>query len=302
VLPLPLAMTRTPIATSFEFDTLLVDEFGQPQERRRSTCEGLREPLGTGIDLDLVTLPAGEFAMGSPAAEEGRHASQMPQHCVTLSSFSIGRFPVTQAQWRIIAAQPPIKQSLPLQPSCFTGDQRPVEQVSWYDALEFCARLSQLTGRLYRLPSEAEWEYACRAGTTTPFCFGPTITTDLANYSGIDWDYQGRICSKGSYGKGPTGTDRRETTDVGYFQVANAFGLYDMHGLVREWCEDLWHSSYAGAPSDGTAWLMGGDSEQRVLRGGSWNGSPKVCRSAFRSKLDPDSTLYDVGFRVVLAS
>ena len=153
--------------------------------------------------------------------------------------------------------------------------------------MAFCEKLSELTGRTYRLPSEAEWEYACRAETTTPFHFGPTITTDLANYDG---NY--------TYGNGPKGTYRQQTTDVGSFPP-NAFGLYDMHGNVWERCQDVWHENYEGAPTDGSAWLEGGDQSWRVLRGGSWFGSPDVCRSANRFRFPRDDILGNVGFRVV---
>jgi formylglycine-generating enzyme required for sulfatase activity len=138
--------------------------------------------------------------------------------------------------------------------------------------VEFCARLSNYTKRPYRLPSEAEWEYACRAGTTTPFHFGETITTDLANYDGNK-----------TYGKGTKGVFRKETTEVGSFQVANEFGLYDMHGNVWEWCEDDWHDNYENAPTDGSAWVSDkSNNNKKVLRGGSWYGNPGDCRSARR--------------------
>ncbi|MGC8715225.1 MAG: formylglycine-generating enzyme family protein, partial [Leptodesmis sp.] len=170
----------------------------------------------------------------------------------------------------------------PLDPdlSSFKGENRPVEKVCWYGAIEFCDRLSQYTGRPYRLPSEAEWEYACRAGTTTPFHFGETITTDLANYCGEDRKEYGW---SGSYGRGPKGIYRQETTTVGSFGVANAFGLFDMHGNVWEWCLDHWHENYKGAPTDGSAWVKGGNSDLRLLRGGSWDdniGFRVVCAAA----------------------
>jgi formylglycine-generating enzyme required for sulfatase activity len=285
----------------FQFATLTVDPEGHPQARQQQSVAGYLEALDSdaAIRLELVAIPAGVFLMGAPDTEAGWHSSQSPQHAVTISPFWMGRYPVTQQQWRAVAALPKVKQPLVAQPSCFAGDHRPVEQVAWEEAIEFCDRLTQHTGRSYRLPSEAEWEYACRANTATPFHFGETITTDLANYSGVDWEYQGRICSKGAYGKGPSGIDRRETTEVGSFGVANAFGLYDMHGQVREWCQDCWHGNYNGAPTDGSAWINDGNCDQRMVRGGSWNSSPKICRSAFRGKLDPASNLYDVGFRVV---
>lgn len=282
-----------------EFDVVTVDELGHIQERTRQSAKCCLVDLGNGTELELVAIPGGTYVRGAPQTEEGWQPNQAPQQEITIAPFWLSRTPITQAQWSAIAALPAINRKLSLNPSCFSGNQCPVEQVSWHDAVEFCARLSVLTNQTYRLPSEAEWEYACRAGTQTPFHFGATITTDLANYSGVNWEYDGRLCSKGFYGKGPTGSDRRETTDVRSFGVANAFGLYDMHGLVREWCLDHWHANYENAPADGSAWLVDGDETQRVLRGGSWNGGPRTCRSAFRSRSSADSNLYDIGFRVV---
>lgn len=282
-----------------EYEVVTVDPQGQPQAQVSKTGPVWTELLKDGIELELVDIPGGTFIMGAPQTEEGWQPNQSPQHEVAIAPFWMSRTPITQVQWSTIAALPVIKRRLSPNPSCFSGANRPVEQVSWQDAIEFCARLSAFTGQTYRLPSEAEWEYACRAGTQTPFHFGETITTELANYSGVNWEYDGRLCSKGFYGQGPTGSDRRETTDVGSFGVANDFGLYDMHGLVKEWCADPWHETYEGAPTDGSVWLMQGDPVQRVLRGGSWNGGPRVCRSAFRSRADQDSNLYDIGFRVV---
>jgi formylglycine-generating enzyme required for sulfatase activity len=283
----------------FEYKVVTVDATGRECDRYRSSACYRVEDLGRGIVLEMVAIPGGTFCIGSPQTEEGWHSSQSPQHLATVKPFFIGKYPVTQAQWQIVATLPKVKQDLDFNPANFLGEDRPVEQVSWYDAMEFCARLSQQTGYNYRLPSEAQWEYACRAHTLTPFHFGETITTDLANYSGIDWEYMGKICSKGSYGAGPKGCDRRETTSVGSFGVANGFGLYDLHGNVREWCADSWHDNYEGVPTDGTAWLTGGDSHKRVLRGGSWNVSPKKCRSAYRIKFAPNASLYDIGFRIV---
>ena len=150
---------------------------------------------------------------------------------------------------------------------------------------------------MFRLPSEAEWEYACRAGTTTPFHFGPTITTDLANYRGTDWDYGGQIYS-GSYGPGPKGVYREQTTPVGLFPP-NAFGLYDMHGNVWEWCADHYHNSYEGAPTDNAPWLSSDERSNRLLRGGAWNSPPQSCLSSYRSNYSPDSRNDRIGFRVV---
>ena len=199
-----------------------------------------------------------------------------------------------------MAALPKSERDLEADPANFKGDNRPVEQVSWDDAIEFCQRLSKHTGRKYRLPSEAEWEYACRAGTTTPFHFGSTITTDLANYAGVDGENKGKTYP-GSYGQGPKGEYRKQTTEVGRFS-ANAFGLYDMHGNVWEWCLDHWHNTYDGAPTDGSAWLSSGESNLRLLRGGSWLNGPWYCRSAGRGRLARDYQLYVIGFRLVCAS
>lgn len=197
---------------------------------------------------------------------------------MTVPEFSLGKFAVTQAQYAAITGK---------NPSHFKGDQRPVERGAWQDAVAFCKALTDRTGKRYRLPSEAEWEYACRAHTSTPFAFGPTLTPDLANYDG---NY--------SYGQGPEGTYRQQTTEVGQF-LPNGLGLYDLHGNVWEWCADGWHYTYDGAPSDGTAWTAGGEQNGRVIRGGAWNVDPRLCRSASRLRLTPDLRNYDIGFRVV---
>ncbi|MEO0348848.1 MAG: formylglycine-generating enzyme family protein [Cyanobacteria bacterium P01_A01_bin.15] len=256
------------------------------------------EELGKDISLEMVAIPSGSFVMGSPWDELKRISTEDPQHQVTVAGFLMGRYPVTQAQWRGVAAMPQVDRELKADPSDFEGADRPVEQVSWEEAVEFCARLSDHTGRLYRLPSEAEWEYACRAGTTTPFHFGETITTDLANYRGTDNKEYGW---SGSYGAGPKGEYREETTPIDHFDIANAFGLCDMHGNVWEWCQDIWHDNYRGAPTDGSAWMTDGDDSRRILRGGSWFYYPVDCRSACRTYYQPGSRFNLIGFRVVSA-
>jgi len=245
------------------------------------------EDLGNGVTLDMVAIPGGTFLMGSPEREPLRRGGESPQHTVTIQPFFMGKFTVTQAQWRIIADFPKVNIDLEPEPSEFKGVNLPVEKVSWHDAVEFCARLSKQTGREYRLPSEAEWEYACRAGTITPFHFGETITTDLANYDG---NY--------IYGSGSKGQYRGQTTDVGSFP-ANAFGLHDMHGNVWEWCEDTWHGKYNKAPIDGSAWVSNND-DLRLWRGGSWHNYPELCRSAVRFSYGSGGRpSYFIGFRVV---
>ena len=288
---------------SFEFTVATLERQGsrrqQQRQRQEQTTEWeiLRqqqrayrfiEPLPGDILLEMVAIPAGTFLMGSPEDEPERNGDrESPQHEVTVESFFMGRYPVTQAQWRVVAAMPEVTRKLDRDPSRFKGDNRPVEKVSWDDAVEFCARLSAHTGREYRLPSEAEWEYACRAGTTTPFHFGETISSELANYVGTT-----------TYADGPRGEHRREMTPVDHFDGANAFGLTDMHGNVFEWCQDHWHSNYDGAPTDGSAWQEGEDLSTRVRRGGSWNVYPRVCRSACRYYYFPGDRNSYYGFRV----
>jgi formylglycine-generating enzyme required for sulfatase activity len=258
--------------------------------------------LGNDITLEMVAIPGGTFTMGSPAGEGYNY--EKPQHQVTVPPFFMGKYPITQAQWQAIASRADlkVKQDLESNPAYFKdrpdSDRRPVEQVSWYDAIEFCARLSKLTVREYRLPSEAEWEYACRAGTTTAFHFGETITTDLANYRGTDLEIEKKVYP-GNYGRGPKGIYREETTPVGYFKVANDFGLYDMHGNVWEWCADDWHDNYDGAPTNGSVWIENGNDNRSPLRGGSWFNDPGRCRSAYRGYPDRRDDGKAYGFRVV---
>jgi len=284
----PLSEKVTALQT-FEFDVVTVNGRGQIINRSRNSAQFLSEDLGNGISLEMVAIPGGRFLMGS-ADSENQNSKESPQHSVTVKPFYMGKFTITQAQWKQVAALPQVKTFLKSDPSSFKGDNLPVEQVSWDDAVEFCARLSQKTGKDYRLPSEAEWEYACRAGTTTPFHFGKTITPALANYNANYHD-----------GDAPKGSNRQTTTSVGYFQVANTFGLYDMHGNVWEWCADLWHENYYGAPTDGSVWEFWGDTSYRLLRGGSWRNYSGSCRSAYGSSNSSDHRYDNVGFRVVCA-
>ena len=267
-------------------------------DRQNVEVLAAKERLSDDVVLRLVRIPEGDFVMGSPEEERDRSDLEGPQHPVHLQEFWMGKYPVTQAEWRIVAGFSKIDRDLDLEPSHFKGDRLPVEEVSWDDAVEFCDRLSVYTKRKYRLPTEAEWEYACRAGTITPFHFGETITTELANYRGKDDESLGW---SGSYGDGPKGKYREKTTPVDDFQIANMYGLCDMHGNVWEWCQDYFHDNYDGAPSDGSAWTEGENSSLRVIRGGSWLNYPGVCRSACRSYYTPVIQLSYLGFRVVLA-
>jgi formylglycine-generating enzyme required for sulfatase activity/uncharacterized caspase-like protein len=284
-------------------------------QNQAKQIEQFREDLGNGILLEMIKIPAGKFWMGQTEAEkkdllemiikilasklwmgetkverkelipqekyQELYANELPRHQVNLQSFFLGKYPVTQAQYQQIMGD---------NPSRFKDFQdsvnRPVEKITWKMAKKFCQKLSEKTGKNYGLPSEAQWEYACRAGTETPFAFGETITTDYVNYNG---NY--------SYGDAQTGEYRQQTTPVNQF-FPNAFGLYDMHGNVWEWCEDGWHGNYENAPTDGSSWNDNhSQSGIRVLRGGSWYNNPGDCRSAYRDF--SGYRLGDHGFRVV---
>ncbi len=271
---------------------------------------GQRSPsarAATGAFLPMLHIPPGRFLMGSPANEPGRYHDEGPQHEVQLKEFFLSQTPITQAQWRAVAQWQRREyedgelwpEALDADPVAklddaerFSGEQRPVVNVSWHDAMAFCQRLRLRTGKNYTLPSEAQWEYACRAGTTTPFHLGDTISTKLANYDGSD-----------AYGDGAEGDFREQTTDIDSF-FANPWGLYDMHGNVLEWCADQWHENYKGAPDDGRAWLdeeakeNDEENKARLLRGGSWLYFPRNCRSAYRFNALPDNRNDNIGFRV----
>ncbi len=252
---------------------------------------------------EMVVVPAGSFMMGLPADEEGRRDNEGPQRRVTIAEpFAVGRFEVKRGEFgRFVAAT-----GRDMSGGCvvWTGselknqfsrswrnsglaqsDDHPVVCVNWQDAKAYVAWLSRETGAEYRLLSEAEREYAARAGTRTPFHFGASISTDQANYDG---SY--------TYGSGVVGTYRRRTVPAGSFP-ANRFGLHDVHGNVSEWVEDCWNYSYVGASEDGSAWTTG-DCRRRIQRGGSWAGDPGSLRSAVRRGVGPVVRYFDSGFRV----
>ncbi|MGB3292505.1 MAG: SUMF1/EgtB/PvdO family nonheme iron enzyme [Phormidesmis sp.] len=273
--------------TPFVFEVVTVNEKGETISQGIKRYHVFQESIGDVL-LGLVPIPGGTFQMGSPDGQG--EDNEKPQHPVTVPAFLMGRYEVTQAQWKAVSALPKVERDLVADPSRFKGVSRPVEKVSWDDAIEFCRRLSRYADREYRLPSEAEWEYACRAETTTPFHFGGTLTAVLANYN-----------ATATYSNGPKGKYREQTTEVGNFP-ANGFGLYDMHGNVWEWCLDHWHNNYGGAPTDGSVWLSSDKTATRLLRGGSWFNNPDYCRSAIRdgnARVDWDD---DIGFRVVCAA
>ncbi len=271
---------ESPTLPTFSFEYATIDAKLNIQ-KHPGTASYYRETLN-GVALDLVQIRGGSFDMGSNERD-----SEKPIHRVTVPDFFMGIYPVTQAQWRAVAKLKQQQRKLDPDPSHFKGDDRPVEQVSWDEAVEFCDRLTAHTGNLYRLPSEAEWEYACRAGTTTPFHFGATIDAAIANYNG-----------NSTYAKGKKGEYRQHTTPVGSFP-GNAWGLFDCHGNVREWCADSWHDNYQGAPNDGSAWTTGGNSGYKIRRGGSWLYDPVVCRSAYRYGYSRVLRFHSCGLRVV---
>lgn len=266
------------------FTTLTLDDQGKTISRQNHHNHCFIEEIGNGVQLEMMFVPPGIFWMGSTETEPHHTSFEDPRHQVVVSDFWMGRYPITQAQYLAITG---------VNPSSFkdpTPSNLPVENITWLEAKHFCDQLSQITGRHYRLPSEAEWEYACRAGTTTPFHFGATITPDVANYNG-----------KSIYNAGPQGQYLKKTVPVGSFTYGvNAFGLFDLHGNVAEWCEDVWQSNYQGTPVDGRAWTASGNSEVRVIRGGSWHQGSWHCRSAARGSKIFNQRSSTIGFRVVL--
>jgi formylglycine-generating enzyme required for sulfatase activity len=260
-----------------EFTTVTLNERGEIQARSIHRARQFVEHLGSGLDLEMITLSGGLFRMGT-LGKQG-YDDERPLHQVTVAPFLMSKALITQAQWRLIVGTPH---------SRFTGGRLPIERVSWHDAVRFCERLSKRTKHTYRLPSEAQWEYACRAGTSTPFHFGETLTTEVANYNG-EFVYRAEV--KGVY--------RHATTPVDQFPP-NAFGLHDMHGNLWEWCADAWHDSYDGAPTNDRVWQADGKETYRVARGGCWHDIPDVCRSAARLRVEATDAEEFIGFRVVL--
>lgn len=265
------SVPRTPpvMAENFTFKTVNYVSKGRKKwetERmeREKSGKMYREQISGDVWLELVEIAGGEFTMGSFANELDSQTDtnrERPRHKVKVPGFWIGKYEVTQAQWRAVAQLPQVKIKLGPDPSKFKGDDNlPVDTISWYEAIEFCARLEKKTGRSYRLLTEAEWEYAARAGTATPFAFGETITPEIVNYDG----------NNPYYFNAPRGESRGKTIPVGSLGWPNAFGLFDMHGNLWEWCRDQYHPNYDGAPKDGSAWESSEPSfkivEQSIVR------------------------------------
>jgi formylglycine-generating enzyme required for sulfatase activity len=264
---------------TFDFDVITVDTEGEENSRRTSFACFFPEDLGNGVVLEMVYIPGGTFMMGSPTTIERRGDCENPQHQVTVPAFYAGKYPITYPQWQALMRN---------YSSDVKRDKHPVVNISWRAAVKFCRQLSQKTGKQYRLLSEAEWEYACCAGTTTPFHFGETIIPELVNYDG-----------NSPYTNTAKGLYRQQATDVGSFPP-NEFGLYDMHGNVWEWCSDRWHENYICAPTDGSSWKTG-TNNYRVVRGGSWSSDPVSCRSVARRWYPAHKSSPFIGFRVALS-
>ncbi|MBD2108707.1 SUMF1/EgtB/PvdO family nonheme iron enzyme [Nodosilinea sp. FACHB-13] len=270
----------------FEFEYVFLNSYGEKVLEKKSKSFCLTENIGSSMYLDMVVIPSGRFLMG--AFEEKSFQDELPVREVEIEGFLFAKYPITKGQWKTIANLPKVERELKRLPLRKGGMWHPVTQVSWGDANEFCRRLSKYTGKLYRLPSKAEWEYACRAGSLTPYHFGQAITSNIANYDG---NYPCNLDLKGIFRENPT--------DVRNFRYANAFGLFDMHGNVWEWCQDSWHDNYNNAPYNGNPWQEDGDTGSRVLRGGSWVNEAIKCRSACRQRGDAEHKSTNTGFRVV---
>jgi eukaryotic-like serine/threonine-protein kinase len=257
-----------------------------PRAQRPALTENLN-----GVSLEMMLLPGGTFLMGSPETEAGRERAEGPRHAVSVPGFYIGMYEVTQAQWRAVMGE---------NQSYFKGDDLPVENVSWLEAQEFCRRLSRMTGRAYRLPTEAEWEYACRAGGEAHAGEPDAVAWYGRNSGREPLDVEALWQAEGGYLQ-RLKDNGNQTRPVGQ-KRPNAWGLYDLRGNVWEWCEDVWHESYDGAPTDGGAWLRGGDASRRVLRGGSWSGTARLCRAASRAGSGPGVRNGDLGLRIVTSA
>ena len=256
----PIELLPAPDADAEESRPLPAEEESRPPGSRFRDC---------AVCPEMVVVPAGSYLMGSPRLEPGREADEGPLHRVRIAqAFAVGVYEVTFDEWEACVRAGGCDGYRPDQG--WGRSRRPVINVSWEDAQQYVSWLSSRTGEQYRLLSESEWEYVARAGTTTPFHTGETISTELANFNG-----------ELTYGDGYSGIYRRQTIPVGSFP-ANGFGLHDVHGNVWEWVEDCWNAGYEGAPRDGSAW---GSAQcgRRVVRGGAWYYAPRLLRSAYRS-------------------
>ncbi|GBO53378.1 serine/threonine kinase [Pseudanabaena sp. lw0831] len=245
-----------------------------PRDPIKRGDKAFRDDLGNGVHMEMVRIPSGRFSLGSPTNEIGRRDNESPISEVNIPAFYMAKFVVTQEQWVAIMGS---------NPALFRENlQAPVENISWLEAQDFCRKLAARSQHLYRLPSESEWEYACRAGTNTAYHFGDG-PTEL-----VDYAWFADNANKRSH---PVGQ-----------KVPNPWGLYEMHGGVWEWCEDVWHDNFNGAPADGSAWVSDGYTSRRVRKGGSWSNEAKLCRAASREWHWQSDRYNDIGFRVVISA
>jgi eukaryotic-like serine/threonine-protein kinase len=254
--------------TTVQVTSVKLNDRGEIIDRPQFQRQIFEENLGNGVILTMVEIPAGKFVMGAPATEEGSQPQEQPQHVVNIPAFYLGQTQVTQAQWAAIYQGKAVRS--------ISNGRLPAHSMNWLGAIDFCDRLSDKTGHKYRLPSESEWEYACRANTTTPFAYGDSIASNIVNHNG-----------EHPYGQAPKGIFRQRATPVATF-APNLFGLYDMHGNLWEWCLDEWFDRYDGAPADGSPRgdIAARDGQQlRVVRGGSWYSYACICRAASRAGL-----------------
>jgi formylglycine-generating enzyme required for sulfatase activity len=311
-IPTALPVLPPPKLSNFGFEVITADERGKIVGSRVETARYFQADLPGGMVLDMVQISGGGFMMGTLetdllAVKQGSSRSmekefkndiveslirrfnwEAPKHMVKMPAFYMSKYEITQAQWKAVASLPKVKTDLLSDPSSFKGSNLPVETITWEEAVEFCERLSRVTGRRFRLPTEAEWEYAARAGTNTPFNFGDSIRTEWSNFQG-----------KFPYNNSPKGEFREMTVAVGTLGAPNAFGLFDMHGNVWEWCSDVWNESYEGAPTDGSSWETGKIPYLRIIRGGAWDSLGGECRSNSRNRMTATIRLNNIGLRIV---
>jgi formylglycine-generating enzyme required for sulfatase activity len=298
--PIPSPTASSQLQSQTLNNIITVDVRGKEINRRSLQVQYFTEDklsLPSGVKpIEMALIPAGEFKIGSLSGEKERSndEDQVNYPIKFSQAFYMSRYEVTQKQWFAVMGSDydanGFNKRFRELDNKFKGDNRPMVMVDWNDAKAYCKKLSELTGKSYRLPSESEWEYSCRAKSTTPFYFGETITAELVNHDS-NFPYGNVRPDKSGY--------REETTNVGSFPP-NEWGLYDMHGNVWEWCEDPWHDNYNGIPNDGSAWLIGGEQNRHIVRGGSWLSNAYGCRSAIRFRVDAGNRILDLGFRVVL--
>jgi formylglycine-generating enzyme required for sulfatase activity len=282
-------LNNQPALQSFEFETakILIEELGGLWghtkvviEKSKGQSKQFVEDFGDGVSLEMVAIPGGSFLMGAPESELESDDNERPQHQVQVPPFYMSKYVITVAQYQTV-----------MRDRSYRKDEADLPMTcKWGEAVAFCEKLSKGLKRNYRLPSEAEWEYACRAGTTTPFYFGETIDRELAYY------WASKAYGRGQKVENCWGRDRPQKVGS---HSANAYCLYDMHGNVKEWCADSWHESYTNAPKDSNAWISS-NSNERVVRGGAGDAFPEWCRSAARRSQKVGSSSYDyAGFRVI---